>query len=351
MNASWQAMWVGVWRGGAINALTKRGMNSFGRIFRVSIFGESHGQGIGVCIDGCKAGVALCVEDFRADILRRKSGMLGTTQRIESDVPQILTGIYNGAATGAPLTIIFANDNVRSADYAAHTCHPRPSHADLVAMQKFNGCNDPRGGGHFSGRLTLCLVAAGVVAKKMLPSISINAEIIEIGGMPYGMHGAVLQECVSGGDSLGAVVQCRISGAPVGWGSPFFDSMESVLSHILFAIPGVRGIEFGSGFAAAGMRGSQHNDPIIDERGSTLTNHAGGIVGGISNGNEVVLRLAFKPTASIALEQRTYNFAAGDVEPLRIQGRHDACYALRAPVIVEAACAIALADSAMLAAI
>jgi chorismate synthase len=239
---------------------------------------------------------------------------------------------------------LFHNSNTHSAVYADFRTHPRPSHADFAACRKFNNHNDLRGGGHFSGRLTLALVSAGVVAKKMLPDIKISAQLTTIGGMPYGSHTDVLTAAMDAGDSLGGIVECRASGMPVGYGKPFFNSVESLISHAVFAIPGVRGIEFGAGFAAAKMRGSEHNDMIINEQGTTQTNHAGGITGGISNGNEIVFRVAFKPTASIALPQNTYDFAAQQVKPMSIQGRHDVCFALRTPVIVESVCAIALAD-------
>ncbi|GHT12111.1 chorismate synthase [Bacteroidia bacterium] len=319
-------------------------MNTLGTIFRVSIFGESHGNAIGVCIDGCPAGIALTANDFEADIQRRKSGAKGTTARHEADTPMLLSGVCNQKTTGAPLTIVFNNDNTRSGDYAQLAQHPRPSHSDFVATQKFGGNADVRGGGHFSGRLTLPLVAAGVVAQKIIPQVHIAAQLIEVGGQKYGEHNDVLAAAIAKGDSLGGVVECRVQDAPIGWGSPFFNSLESLISHAVFAIPGVRGIEFGTGFAAAKMQGSTHNDLIIDELGHTQTNHAGGIVGGIANGNEIVFRVAFKPTASISLPQPTYNFAAQQVETLRIKGRHDACFALRTPVVVEAAAAIVLAD-------
>jgi chorismate synthase len=322
-------------------------MNSFGNTFRVSIFGESHGDCVGICIDGCPAGIALLDDAFASDIARRRSGAEGTTPRRELDEPQIISGIYNGKTTGAPLTIIFHNNNAHSGDYTDFRSHPRPSHADFVGNKKFDGCNDLRGGGHFSGRLTLPLVVAGVVAKKIIPNVSIMAELTEVGGMPYGKHLSVLAAAIATGDSLGGIVECRAAGLPVGLGSPFFDSIESLISHAVFAIPGVRGIEFGTGFAAAKMSGSEHNDVIIDRNGATLTNHAGGVVGGITNGNELVFRLAFKPTASIAMEQNTYNFASQQTAPLHIKGRHDACFALRTPVIVEAVAAIVLADFSM----
>ncbi|MDE6624680.1 MAG: chorismate synthase [Alistipes sp.] len=321
-------------------------MNQFGHHFRLSIWGESHGYGVGVVLDGVPAGIPLSAEDFEADMARRRGGAPGTTPRSEADVPALRSGIYEGRTTGAPIAIEFVNANVRSQDYAGLRDHCRPSHADLTARQRFDGCNDPRGGGHFSARLTAALTAAGVVAKKMLPKeVTFSTRLVEIGGCDSPERfDAILREAAAARDSVGGVVECRVQGIPAGWGEPFFDSAESLVAHLLFAVPAVKGVEFGSGFAAARMRGSEHNDPILDAEGRTATNHAGGIVGGLTNGNELVVRAAVKPTPSIAREQHTYNFATGRVEPLVIRGRHDVCVALRGAVVVEAAVAIALAD-------
>lgn len=320
-------------------------MNTFGQQFRISLFGESHGPAVGVVIDGIPAGIPLSVEDFEADLARRKGGSVGTTPRREEDTPEILSGLYKGYTTGAPMAILFRNCDTRSEDYTPLANTPRPGHADWVAAHKFGGFNDPRGGGHFSGRLTLPLVAAGVVAKKLLPEVCIKAQIAEIGGESESHKWKDMVASVAAeGDSLGGVVECRVVGLPAGCGAPFFDSLESVIAHLLFAIPGVRGVEFGDGFRAARMRGSEHNDPIVAPDGTTSRNGAGGINGGISNGNPLVVRVAVKPTSSIALTQHTLNVATGTVEPLSIGGRHDSCIALRAAVVVEAAVAIALAD-------
>ncbi|MDR1226451.1 MAG: chorismate synthase [Prevotellaceae bacterium] len=323
-------------------------MNSFGRKYRVSIFGESHGVAVGVCIDGCPVGIALQQEDFLADLQRRKSGAKGTTPRVEADMPEIVSGVFNGKTTGAPITVIFRNENTRSGDYANLVAMPRPGHADYVASQKFGGYADYRGGGHFSGRVTLGMVAAGVVAKKMLTGSSIEASILEVGGKKFGEHEALLKEAMSKGDSLGGVVECHAKNIPVGLGEPFFDSVESLISHAIFSIPAVRGIEFGKGFAAAAMRGSEHNDAITDASGKTATNNAGGVNGGITNGNDVVFRVAIKPTSSISAPQQTYHFEKQTVEILEVKGRHDACIVLRVPVVVEAAAAMVLADLLLL---
>ncbi len=317
-------------------------MNTFGRIFRISIFGESHGTMIGVTIDGCPHGIPLKIEDFNSDLERRKPGAVGTTLRVEDDIPEIVSGWFNGFTTGAPLTIVFRNGNIRSTDYTDLKEHPRPGHADFVARQKFGGFNDYRGGGHFSGRLTLGLVAAGVIAKKILHNISINALLIEAGGKVDIMQ--AVMDAKEQGDSIGGIVECRAGYISVGYGEPFFDSIESVISHLAFSIPAIKGIEFGSGFSAAKMYGSQHNDPIVDESGKTSSYNAGGITGGLSNGNELVFRVAVKPTSSISKAQQTFNFTNGKVDELNVQGRHDTCIALRVPVVLEAITAIALAD-------
>jgi len=320
-------------------------MNSYGQLFRVTIWGESHGPQIGVTIDGVRPGIALSEADFEADLARRKSGARGTTLRTETDAPHIVSGTWQGWTTGAPLTVEFASTDTRSGDYAGLIDRPRPSHADRTAAVKYEGYNDPRGGGHFSGRLTLGLVAAGVVAKKMLPHVKFATRLTEIGGQTDPTRfDETIERAIEAQDSVGGVIECRAEGIEAGLGEPFFDSAESTIAHLLFAIPAVKGVEFGAGFGAARMRGSQHNDPIVAADGSTATNHAGGIAGGITNGNPLVIRAAVKPTASIARAQKTFDFATNRIETLRIAGRHDACIALRAGVVVEAAVAIALAD-------
>jgi len=334
-------------------------MNSFGRIFRISIFGESHGESVGIVVDGCPAGMPLTVDDFLPDLERRKGGtQKGTTPRQEEDLPIFKSGLFNNKTTGAPITILFENKNIRSGDYEKQRDVPRPGHADFVAHKKFAGFEDYRGSGHFSGRLTVALVAAGVIAKKSLSQtlsegegfnstpIKITSSILEIGGEKDLDKG--LQKAIDAKDSIGGIIECRAAGLPVGLGEPFFDSAESLLSHIVFAIPAVRGIEFGTGFAAAKMFGSEHNDPIENMEGKTRTNHAGGIVGGLTNGNELVFRIAIKPTSSTPKEQNTLNWETGKVETASVKGRHDLCIALRVPVILEAVTAIVLADLMML---
>ena len=374
-------------------------MNSFGSKFRVEIFGESHGEAIGVVVDGAKAGIPLSKEDFMEDILRRKSGSKGTTPRIEPDEPEILSGVFEGHTTGAPIAIIFRNTNTKSSDYKELLDVPRPGHADWTASVKWDGFNDPRGGGHFSGRLTLPLVAAGVIAKKQC-GFSFHADLVEIGGeTDKDRWPDLLDATAKEGDSLGGIVECHVDGVPAGLGEPFFDSVESLISHAVFSIPGVRGIEFGDGFAAARLHGSEHNDSLTcpgtslmaeaSSGGPTASlceapplasqseapvpplnvprvavvgpsrlvsaiqqpmmakNGAGGVNGGITNGAPIVFRVAFKPTSSIAKAQKTLNIKTGEMTELKIKGRHDVCFALRTPVIVEAVAAIVLADQSL----
>lgn len=322
-------------------------MNSFGRIFRIHIFGESHGECVGLTIDGCPAGLPLNQEDFLEDIERRKGGVQkGTTPRKEDDIPIFKSGLFNGHTTGAPLTILFENNNTRSGDYEKQRAVPRPGHADFTAHAKYGGFQDYRGGGHFSGRLTVCLVAAGVIAKKLLQEIQIKSTILEIGGETDLEKG--LNKAIEAKDSIGGIVECRATGLPLGLGEHFFDSVESLLSQVVFAIPAVRGIEFGAGFAAAKMFGIDHNDAIEDATGKTKTNHAGGVVGGITNGNELVFRIAIKPTSSTPKEQQTWNRQTNEIENFSVKGRHDLCIALRVPVILEAVTAMVLTDLMLL---
>ncbi|HZK64128.1 MAG TPA: chorismate synthase, partial [Puia sp.] len=315
-----------------------------GRLFRITMLGESHGEAVGVVIDGCPAGLSLTVEDFQKDTERRKGGIQkGTTPRQESDLPLFKSGIFNHKTTGAPITILFENNNTRSSDYEKLRAIPRPGHADFVAHQKFGGFEDYRGGGHFSGRLTVALVAAGVIAKKLLKTVhtEVEAKITEIGGVADVEAG--LQRAIDAKDSVGGIVECRVHDLPASLGEPFFDSVESQIAHIAFAIPAVRGVEFGTGFAAAKMFGLEHNDAIQNKEGKTLTNHAGGVVGGITNGNDLVLRIAIKPTSSTPREQHTLNWETGEMENFSVKGRHDLCIALRVPVVLEAVTAVVLA--------
>jgi len=322
-------------------------MNSFGRLFRLSIFGESHGELIGITLDGVPPGIPLTMSDFMPDIESRKPAKKGTTARKEDDTPEIVTGVFKDYTTGAPLTILFKNKNISSDDYSEIAEFFRPGHADFVAFKKYKGFNDVRGGGHFSGRLTLPLVAAGVVAKKIIKPITINSKIVEIGGSSD--IETAINRAIEQNDSVGGVVECLAENMPIGLGEPFFDSLESLLAHAVFAIPAIKGIEFGSGFKLARMYGSEANDVFIDREGHTLTNHSGGIHGGISNGNSLVFRVAVKPTSSIGVAQNTFHFRNKQMESVLIKGRHDACIALRVPVVLEAVTACVLADAMFMA--
>lgn len=318
-------------------------MNQFGTLFKLQIFGESHGTCVGVVVDGCPAGLPLKVEDFVVDMERRKGGkQKGTTPRQEEDIPIFKSGIFNDLTTGAPLTMIFENNNTRSGDYEKQRAVPRPGHADFTAHHKFGGFEDYRGGGHFSGRLTAALVGAGVIAKKLLKDIEIIAHIVSIGGERDIEKG--LQKAIDQKDSVGGIVECKVKGLPIGLGEHFFDSVESLISHAVFSIPAIRGIEFGTGFAAANMFGVDHNDAIVDATGKTTTNHAGGVVGGYTNGNDLVFRIAVKPTSSSPKEQFTWNWETNEQESFSVKGRHDLCIALRVPVVLEAVTAIVLTD-------
>jgi len=337
-------------------------MNSFGRLFRVEILGESHGPVVGALVDGCLPGIPLSPADLEPDLARRRSGAAGTTERREADVPEILSGVFQGRTTGSPILILFRNADTRSEDYEAFKRVPRPGHADFTSRVKYGGFADPRGSGHFSGRVTAGLVAAGAIAKLVLASAArangaaargapvFETRILEAGGRRVSDAAdveAAVAAAKSAGDSIGALVEIRVRGLPPGLGEPFFDSVESLVAHAAFSVPGVRGIEFGDGFAAASMRGSEHNDPFVDRSGTTSRNGSGGVNGGIANGNELVVRVGVKPTSTIAAAQRTLDFQTGEMTELAPGGRHDACIAIRAAVVLEAACAITLADLAL----
>ncbi len=317
-------------------------MNVIGTLLKVEIFGESHGPAAGVLLDGVPPGLGLATEDFSADLARRRSGAEGTTPRKELDEPEFLSGIYKNKATGSPLCILFRNGDTHSGDYALFGDVPRPGHADLTSRVRYGGFADPRGSGHFSGRITVGLVAAGVVAKKILDGVTFYSVITVAGGNAD--VAKAVKSAADSGDSIGAVVEIRVRGLRAGLGEPFFGSVEGLAAQALFAVPGVRGIEFGDGFAAARMRGGEHNDPILAINGTTVKNGAGGINGGITNGNELVVRVAMKPASSIAKTQSTVNLQTGKMVDLTVPGRHDACIAIRGAVVLEAALALVLAD-------
>lgn len=323
-------------------------MNSFGKLFKLNIFGTSHGDSIGVLIDGIPAGLALKEEDFYNDLERRKPQKVGQTARKESDKPLLEAGLFNGYTTGAPLLIRFLNENTQSKDYSNLLNHPRPGHADFVAKEKYHGYNDYRGGGAFSGRLTTGIVAAGVVAKK-LTDFDFETKLIMLGELDdLSKKDEYLAKIAQDGDSVGGVLRVVVRNVPIGLGEPYFYSVESVISSLLYSIGAVKGVSFGIGFAGCDMLGSQFNDLIIDKTGKTATNHNGGINGGITNGNDIIVNVFIKPTPSIYKPQSTYNFATEEISELQIKGRHDSAIIERAMVVCEAAVAIALCDLWML---
>lgn len=317
-------------------------LNTFGELYKVTLFGGSHTNILGVVIDGCPPGIFLDIEEMCDFLSRRKSGSPGTTARRESDTPEIFSGIFNNLTTGAPICIAFKNSDAHSADYSFVQSTPRPGHADLTASRKYFGYNDFRGGGMFSGRMTLPLAAAGFIAGKIIPTIKISAEIVSAGGKTD--YSEALSAAIKSGDSLGAKIECRCTNIPVGLGNPFFDGIESRISHLVFSVPGIIGIEFGAGFSGADMHGSEFNDAIENTDGKTRTNHSGGINGGISNGNEIIFRVAVKPTPSIRSVQHSINLKSGEIDDFQVPGRHDVCFALRVPAVIESAAAIVLSD-------
>lgn len=321
----------------------------FGKNIHLTIFGQSHSKAIGAVIDGLPAGLELDMAAVDAFMARRAPGQKGTTARKESDQPVILSGLVDGKTCGSPLAVMIENSDARPGDYEQFRTVPRPMHADYPASVKYKGYNDISGGGHFSGRLTAPLCFAGAVCIQYLSQkgVKVKACLTEAGGV----SGESIKECIKAvqedGDSVGGIVECCITGVPAGVGDSGFDSLESNLSKVLFAIPGVKGVEFGAGFEAAAMKGSQHNDPwCFDQDGGvkTKTNNHGGILGGLSTGMPITFRVAFKPTPSIALPQESIDLASGKSTVLKITGRHDPCIAVRAVPVVEAAAALVLCD-------
>ncbi len=316
-------------------------MNKLGELFSINIFGGSHSDIIGVIIDGCPSGISISSEDFYKDLSRRKTGSEGTSLRIESDIPIINYGINNGITSGETISILFKNENIRKSDYDKFKDIPRPGHSDFVRNVKYQGYADLSGGGQSSGRMTLPMVAAGVIAKKIISEVDIKAELIQIGSE---LAEDFDNKQLKGLDSFGGIVECRITNCPIGLGEPFFSGIKAKLSQLIFSLPGIIGLEFGAGFCGASLNGSEFNDAFINGDGKTKTNNSGGINGGISNGNEIIFRAAVKPSSSISLVQETYDIKEGKSAPLIIEGRHDRCFALRLPPVIEAVAAIVLAD-------
>ncbi len=351
--------------------------SSFGNYLRVTVFGQSHGQAIGVVLDGLPAGEAVDMAELRRFMQRRRPGGALTTARQEADAPIILSGLLAGKTCGSPLAAIIENTDARSQDYAGLAFLPRPSHADYAAYCKWGGAADLRGGGHFSGRLTAPLCLGGGIAKQILArrGILVGAHLAEVAGIsdsvlplfpdqalltalaeqPFPVldeaRGERMRQAIAQAagehDSVGGVVACVAIGLPPGLGSPMFGGLENRLATALFGIPALKGLEFGSGFSGAKKRGSENNDPFcLDGQGQIITtkNDSGGILGGISNGMPLVLRAAFKPTPSIGLPQATVDLQAKTAAEITIQGRHDPCLALRAVPVVEAMVALTLLD-------
>ena len=332
--------------------------STFGNRIKVSIFGQSHSNGIGVSLDGVPAGMILDEEKLSAFLERRAPGRnANMTQRSEEDNPEFLSGFMKDdegrlVTCGAPISAIIRNNDAKSADYEELKDVPRPGHADFTAHIKYGGFEDYRSGGHLSGRLTAPLCVAGGIAIQVLEQlgITITSEVDEIGGEKIASEeqmNALIEEVKAEGDSIGGTVRCTVGGMHAGAGDPIFDGVENRIAQAVFGIPAVKGIEFGAGFSAAAMKGSENNDEfLIDQSGNitTKTNNAGGILGGIATGNDIVLRVAFKPTPSIAKEQKSISYSKGEETSLSVKGRHDPCIVPRALPAVEAAVAIAVLD-------
>ena len=345
--------------------------STFGNKFKIAIFGQSHSAAVGVTIDGIPAGTPIDADKLQKFLDRRAPGRSAlTTQRREADIPEFLCGLRDGKSCGAPLTAIIRNTDVRPGDYSDIGDVPRPGHADYTAHIKYGGAEDASGGGHFSGRLTAPLCIAGGIAVQMLEAagISVAARIVEIGGYKTGSASngagaesyegvstcganadkvaAIIENARKDGDSVGGIIECTVKGMPAGIGEPMFDGIENRIAQAVFAIPAVKGIEFGAGFEAARMKGSRNNDAFYMENGSVKirTNNAGGILGGISSGADIVFRAAFKPTPSIAKAQDSISWSEKTDRTIALKGRHDPCIAVRALPVVEAAAAVALID-------
>lgn len=320
-------------------------MNTFGRSFRVTTFGESHGAAIGAVIDGCPARLPLSVEDIQPFLDRRRPGSSDlVTPRIESDTVEILSGVFEGHTIGTPISLLIRSESARSSDYDALKDLFRPGHADRTYFEKY-GVRDHRGGGRSSGRETAARVGAGAIAMVLLRTrgISISAKIDEIHGVSEPeKFGDVIRRARDLGDSVGGIISMKITGCPCGLGDPVFGKLDALLASALMSIGGVKGIEIGSGFAASRMKGSEHNDPITPD--GYRTNHAGGILGGISTGQDIILRIAVKPTPSICLTQDTIDIT-GAPRKIEVGGRHDPCIALRIVPVAEAMAALTIADT------
>lgn len=319
-------------------------MNSYGTLFKVTLYGESHQQAIGVVVDGMIPGTKIDLDWIKADLEKRKPGAIGTTPRLEKDEVVITSGVFNGLATGSPIHAMIENLNVQSKDYEHLKTQPRPGHADFVSNIKYKGFQDYRGGGRFSGRLTAAIVVAGSLAKMMLP-FKFEHKLKQVGTLKdMSKLDQYLQEISEKGDSVGGMIELKVSHMMVGLGEPFFQKLDAEIGKMMLSMPAVKGVEIGTGFSGIDMLGSAFNDEIINEKGHTKTNHSGGITGGISNGNDLIIKVMIKPTSSIQKTQETYDFQKESVESLNIGGRHDVAIVRRAGIVLENALAIVLAD-------
>ncbi len=322
--------------------------SQWGKAFSIQLFGESHGPAVGVVLEGLPAGFSIDWEALGAFLRRRAGGGQLTTARRESDIPEVLSGVFQGRTTGTPLTLLFRNQDARSEDYDFLPDRPRPGHGDYPAWVKSHGYEDLRGGGHHSGRLTLPYAAVGGIALQLLEKqgIRVEAKLLRVGDASREAIPAAVEEAMQARDSLGGLVEVVATGVAPGLGEPYFEGLEALAALHLFSIPGVKAVEFGAGLAAAGMRGSQYNDPYAWESGKVITpqNNAGGALGGITTGMPIVARVAFRPTASIGKPQQTISLGERKTVSLELQGRHDPCIALRALPVVEGALAVALSE-------
>ena len=319
-------------------------MNSYGQLFCVTLYGESHGDAIGVVIDGMPAGIKIDIDKIKSDLKKRQPGAIGTTPRKEADEPIITSGVFNGYSTGSPIHIMIENSNTRQSDYDSIKTMPRPGHADFVSRVKYKGFQDYRGGGHFSGRLTAALVCAGAIAKMLIP-FKLSNELVQLGELTdmdqIDQYVKTIQEEK---DSVGGIIEVKATQMNVGLGQPFFGKLDSEIGKMMFSIPAVKAVEIGSGFRGIDLKGSEFNDLIIDQTGKTKTNHSGGITGGISNGNDLLIRVMVKPASSIGKPQETFDFEKNEMGVLEVGGRHDVAIARRAGIVLENALAIVLAD-------
>lgn len=323
-------------------------MNTFGELFRITLYGESHQPAIGVLIDGVLPGLLIDEDRIKDDLKRRNPDAIGTTPRKEPDRFEMTSGHVNHITTGSPLHIMIRNENIQSKDYSHLKEHPRPGHADYVASVKYHNHHDFRGGGRFSGRLTAPIVMAGSIAKMMVP-YTFDHALVQAGTLTdMSQLDDYLSKVKAEGDSVGGIIEVTVTGLPVGLGEPMFEKVESKIGALLFSIPAVKGVEFGTGFSGITLKGSDFNDSIIDEHGTTKSNHSGGISGGITNGNPLIVRVFIKPTSSIQKAQSSFEKTTGEVKPLTVGGRHDVCIARRAGIVIENAVAICLADLMLL---